>query len=126
MHSSVSNATLILDSHEVTHIIETGRDKEILMLVVSCTSPEVSNLLGLDVLHSERRAVQRRSWNLKDRQRRDQVVKGLSNTRNGRNQRRQAETLLLERSRGGCTHGAEQSRKEKTARHCGCLRQGVQ
>ena len=65
------------------------------MLVVTRASPEVANLLGLNVLGLKRRAVQRRCGDLEDRQRGDKTIERLSDSRNRGDERRQAELLLL-------------------------------
>jgi hypothetical protein len=75
-----------------THIVQTGSDEEIGMLVITSASPKVSNLLGLDVGHLERGAVQRRRGNLQDGQRRGIVGQRLSDTRDLGDQRRKTET----------------------------------
>lgn len=64
------------------------------MLVVTSASPEVSNLLGLDLGDLERLTVQGRGGHLKDRQRGGQVIESLSDTRDRRDQRGQAEISL--------------------------------
>jgi hypothetical protein len=82
----------------VTYIIEGDGGKEILVLVVAGASPDVTNLLGLDVDNLKGLAGQRRCRNLEDRQRRSQVCQRLSDTRDGWDQRREAELSLLERA----------------------------
>lgn len=62
------------------------------MLVITSTSPEVANLLGLDVGDFERGAIQRRSRKLENRQGRSVVSKRLSNSWDLGDQRREAET----------------------------------
>lgn len=63
------------------------------MLLVTRASPEVTNLLGLDITGSKRRTIKRRSRNLQDRQRGGNVVQELSDTWDTRDKRRQRETL---------------------------------
>lgn len=79
----------------MAYIVKTGGNEEVLVFVISSSGPEVSNLLGLDVLHLKGRAIKRRSGNLKDRQRRDEVIEWLSHTRDGRDQRREADLPLV-------------------------------
>jgi hypothetical protein len=62
------------------------------MLVITSTSPEVSNLLGLDVGDLERGAIQRRSGKLENRQGRSVVSKRLSHPGDLGDQRRKTET----------------------------------
>ena len=78
-----------------THIVEGDRGKEILVVVVTSTSPEVTNLLGLDVGNLERRGLQRRGRGLEDGQRGQKRDKGISDPRDGRDQRRQRELRVL-------------------------------
>jgi hypothetical protein len=78
-----------------TYIVETGSHEEILVLVITSTSPEISNLLRLDILHLERGAIKRRSRNLKDRQRRSKIVEWLSHAWDGRDQRRETDLPLV-------------------------------
>lgn len=88
--SLVNTATKV--AWKNTHIVQTGSDEEIGMLVVTSTSPKVSNLLGLDVGHLERGAVQRRRGNLQNGQRRGVIGQRLSDTRDLRDQGRKTET----------------------------------
>lgn len=64
-----------------------------LVELVSRSSPEVTNLLRLDVTWSEWRALQWRSRNLQNRQRRGVGSQSLSHTRNGGDKRRQRKAL---------------------------------
>jgi hypothetical protein len=66
-----------------TYIVKRNRGKEILVLIVTSPSPEVSNLLGLDVRGGEGRAFQCRSWGLEDRQGREQGAEGHGDARDG-------------------------------------------
>lgn len=78
-----------------THIVQTGSDEKVGVLVVTSASPKVSNLLGLDVGHLERGAVQRRRGNLQDGQRRGVVGQRLSDTRDLGDERGEAQTQPL-------------------------------
>jgi hypothetical protein len=90
-------------------IVQTVGGKEVLVLLVTGTSPEVTNLLGLDVTGSERRAVQSSSGDLQDGKRGDNVAQGLSHTGNVRNQRRQ-------RDRKGLPEGDQGDQVDKRSR----------
>jgi hypothetical protein len=70
-------------------IVQTVGGKEVLVLLITGTSPEVTNLLGLDVAGLEGGAVEGSSRDLQDGQGRDDVVQGLGDSRDMRNQRRQ-------------------------------------
>ena len=76
-------------------IVQTVGGKEILVLLVTGTSPEVTNLLGLEVTGSEGRAVHSSSGDLQDGKRRDNVVQGLCHTGNVRDQRWQRDRKRL-------------------------------
>lgn len=90
------------------------------MLVITSTSPEVTNLLGLDVGHLERGAVKRRSGHLEDRQRGDKRVEGLRHTRNRGDQRGQRKVpLLLDLARVGNSNRAQESGSEDGFHHDG-------
>ena len=67
-------------------IVQTVGSQEVLVLVISSASPEVADLLGLDVAASERRAWQCWRGHLKNGQRRCVTRQRLSNPRNCRNQ----------------------------------------
>lgn len=114
-----------------THIIKTVSGKEIckekliscqdvrvfgvcptLVELISGTSPKISNLLGLDVTGSERRALQRRSWDLQDRQRRGVCSQSLSNTGDGRNEGRQRKALPESHQRRKRSNGVLHFQKE--------------
>ena len=70
----------------MTYIIETGGDKEILVLVVTSTSPEVSNLLRLQVRGSEGLTGERGGRNLENRQGRGNTGQWLSDAGDGRDE----------------------------------------
>jgi hypothetical protein len=70
-------------------IVQTVGGKEVLVLLVTGTSPEVANLLGLDVAGLEGRAIKGSGGNLQDGQGRDNVVQGLGDSWDVRNQRGQ-------------------------------------
>src|SRR4051812_7175581 len=74
-----------------TYIIKTSGDQEVCVLVVSSASPEVADLLGLDVGRGEGRAGQSRGGRLQDWQRRRVGGQRLRHTGNGRDQGRQAD-----------------------------------
>ena len=63
------------------------------MELVGRSSPEVTDLLRLDVTGGERRTLKRRSGDLQNRQRRSVCGQRLSDTRNAGNQRRKRKTL---------------------------------
>lgn len=86
------------------------------MLVVTSTSPNVANLLGLDVLNFERLAGKRRGGELEDGQRGNQVSEGLSDTWDQGDQRRQADLgfLLLKLSRVGGDIRHERAQESST------------
>lgn len=63
------------------------------MLLVTRASPEVTNLLGLDITRGKRRTIKRRGRDLQDRQRGSHVVQDLSDTWDAWDKRRQRETL---------------------------------
>lgn len=63
------------------------------MLLITRTSPEVADLLGLDVTRRKRRTLKRRSRNLQDWQRRCILGQDLSDTRNAGNKRGKGETF---------------------------------
>ena len=63
-------------------IIKTVGSQEVFVLVITCTGPEVSDLLGTDLgVHRVRWALQRRSRNLENGQRWSVLGKRLSDTR---------------------------------------------
>ena len=64
-----------------------------LVLLVARTSPEVSDLLGLDVAGGERRTVQRRRRNLQDGKRGSIFGKRLRDSGDAGNQRGEGKTL---------------------------------
>lgn len=64
-----------------------------LMLLVTRTRPEVTNLLGFDITRGKRRTLKRRSRDLQNRQRRSIVRQDLSDTRDAGDQRRKGEAL---------------------------------
>lgn len=78
-----------------THIIERDGRKEILVVVVASTRPEITDLLGLDVGNLERRGLQRRGRGLEDGQRGQKGDEGISDSRDGRDQRWQRELRIL-------------------------------
>ena len=78
------------------------------MLLITRASPEVPNLLGLDVAAGERRAVQGRRGDLEDGQRRSQLVQGLGDTRDAGDQGRQRDGEAL--PEGGQGQQVSQSR----------------
>lgn len=79
----------------MTHVVKTGCDQEISVLVIAGTSPEVSDLLWLDVGGLERETVQGRSGKLKDWQRRGVVGQRFGNTWDLGDQGREADTKSL-------------------------------
>jgi hypothetical protein len=74
-------------------IVQAISGKEVLVELVTRASPEVTNLLGLDVTWSERRALQWRSGDLQDWKRRSIGRQWLCDARNRRNKWRQGQTL---------------------------------
>lgn len=72
------------------------------MNFVSCTDPEIADLLGLDIAGLERRAVNRRGWHLQDRQWGSVAGQRLRHSRNGGNEGRQRKCL------GNGDHGGQQ------------------
>lgn len=64
-----------------------------LVELITSSSPEVTNLLGLDITRSERRALKRRGWDLQDRQRRSICCQRLRYSRNAGNERRERKAL---------------------------------
>jgi hypothetical protein len=89
------------------------------MDVVTSPSPEVTDLLWLDITPHERRARKRWGGDLQDRQRyREVACQRLSDTWNGRNQRRQRDLPGFEFSlgiwdgRGACQIGERNERKK--------------
>lgn len=79
--------------------------KEVLVLVVTSTSPEISDLLRLDVLVARKwRRGKGRSRYLQDRERGRVACKRLSDSWDGRNQRRKAQA----------TDGAGQDRRQES------------
>jgi len=80
----VARGRYVCDSNQNAKclIVERVRSKEVLVLVVTCRSPEVSDLLGTDLgVHRVRWALQRRSRNLENGQRWSVLGKRLSDTR---------------------------------------------
>lgn len=75
------------------HEIRVMKGKHTLMLLVTRTGPEVTNLLGLDITRGKRRTLKRRSRDLQNRQRRSIVRQDLSDTRDAGDQRRKGEAL---------------------------------
>lgn len=90
-------------------IVQTVGGKEVLVLLVTGTSPEVPNLLGLEVTGSEGGAVHSGSGDLQDGKRGNNVVQGLSHTGNVRNQRGQ-------RDRKGLPEGGQGDQLDKRSR----------
>ena len=71
-------------------VVERIRGKEILMIVVPGSSPEVADLLRLELLVADKRgALKWRSRNLQDRERRSVAGKRLCDPRDRRDERRQ-------------------------------------
>lgn len=75
------------------HEIRVMKGRHTLMLLVTRTSPEVTNLFGLDITRGKRRTLKRRSRDLQNRQRRSIVRQDLSDTRDAGDQRRKGEAL---------------------------------
>ena len=64
-------------------IVQTVGSQEVFVLVITCTGPEVSDLLWFDLASHPRRRLQRRSGNLKDWQWRRVRGQRLCDARNG-------------------------------------------
>lgn len=73
------------------------------MEFVCRSSPEVSDLLGLDFTRSERRTLQWRSWNLQNRQRRSVSSQRLCHSWDWWNKRRQRQALHSGEKRCNCS-----------------------
>ena len=73
--------------------------KHTLMLLVTRTGPEVTDLLGLDITRGKRRTLKRRSRDLQNWQRRSIVCQYLSDARNAGDQRRKGEALAQRNQR---------------------------
>lgn len=69
------------------------------MLLITRTSPEVADLLGLDVTRRKWRTLKRRSRDLQNRQRRGILGQNLSDTRDAGNERGEGETFSQDSQR---------------------------
>ena len=74
-------------------IVQAVCGQEVLVELVTGASPEVTNLLGLDITWSKRRTFQWRSGNLQDWKRRCIGSQWFGDSRNRRNKWRQGQTL---------------------------------
>ena len=79
----------------VAYLVKRDSGEEVLVMIVASTSPEVTNLLRLDVLDLKRRALQRRSGRLKDWQRGENRHQRVRDSGNRGDQRRQGELRVL-------------------------------
>lgn len=80
------------------HVRDMAR-KRTLVLLITRASPEVADLLGLDVTRSKRRTLKRRSRDLQNRQRRGILGQDLSDTRDAGNKRGKRETFSQDSQR---------------------------